>query len=73
MASMWIDFAHSLAARDAAYMVALKSISRRISHLDRTDVSLISQPHLESFSGKNFVKPNAFNPLRAAPVLKSRV
>jgi hypothetical protein len=34
---------------------------------------LISQPHLEFFSGKNFVKPNAFNPLRAAPVLKSRV
>jgi hypothetical protein len=30
-------------------------------------------PHLEFFSGKNFVKPNAFNPLRAAPVLKSRV
>ena len=42
-------------------------------HLDRTDVSLISQAHLEFFSGKNFVKPNAFNPLRAAPVLKSRV
>jgi hypothetical protein len=41
--------------------------------LDRANVSLISQPHLEFFSGKNFVKPNAFNPLRAAPVLKSRV
>jgi hypothetical protein len=26
------------------------------------DVSLISQPHLECFSGKNFVKPNAINP-----------
>jgi hypothetical protein len=47
--------------------------SRRILHLDRTDVSLISQPHLEFFSGKNSVKPNAINPLRAAPVLKSRV
>jgi hypothetical protein len=60
-------------ARDAAYMVALKSISRRILRLDRANVSLISQPHLEFFSGKNFVKPNAFNPLRAAPILKSRV
>jgi hypothetical protein len=49
-------------ARDAAYMVALKSISRRILRLDRANVSLISQPHLEFFSGKNFVKPNAFNP-----------
>jgi hypothetical protein len=54
-------------------MVALKSISRRILPLDGANVSLISQPHLEFFSGKNFVKPNAFNPLRAAPVLKSRV
>jgi hypothetical protein len=49
-------------ARDAAYMVALKSISRRILRLDRANVSLISQPHLEFFSGKNFVKPNASTP-----------
>jgi hypothetical protein len=50
-------------------MVALKSIARRILRLDGTEVPLISQPQLELFSGKNFIKPNAFNPLRAAPVL----
>jgi hypothetical protein len=43
-------------------MVALKSIARRILRLDGTEVPLMSQPQLEFFSGKNFVKPNAFKP-----------
>jgi len=69
----------SLLAKAAKQITASRNLqitaSRNLSHFcaDQGTIPLISQPQLEFFSGKNFLKPNAINPLRAAPVLKSRV